>query len=146
MKLFCKDVLVGSSNGYKFELYYGPRKNGDEHTPPHLHAYYNNRYGKFCICNSYKGGIGDMFEGTMKPKEQAFVKEWIIRYKSKLNRRWRSQNFTRVDSSPASEIKNAQRLIDAIEDIESRLKKLRTKLLLRKMELYASEASSSLTF
>ena len=93
-----------------------------------------------------RGGIGDMFEGTMKPKEQAFVKEWIIRYKSKLNRRWRSQNFTRVDSSPASEIKNAQRLIDAIEDIESRLKKLRTKLLLRKMELYASEASSSLTF
>lgn len=75
MKDLFRDVEVGYSNGYRFELYYGRRKNGDEHTPPHLHAYYSGRMGKFCICNSYKGRIGDMFEGTLKPNEQAFVKK-----------------------------------------------------------------------
>ena len=28
-----KDVLIGASNGYKFELYPTKRKNGSEHTP-----------------------------------------------------------------------------------------------------------------
>ena len=137
MKTNHYDVEVGYSNGYRFELYYrpsnDPNKNGDEHTPPHLHAYYNGRKGKFCICNSYKGRIGDMYDGTMKPQEQAFVKKWIIQHKSQLNRRWRSQNFTHIDTALTA-VDDLQRLNNAIHNIEYILRKLRIKLILRKME------------
>ena len=33
------------------------------------------------------------------PQEHAFVKRWIIQHKSQLNRRWRSQNFTHIDTA-----------------------------------------------
>lgn len=134
MKVYCKDVEVGNSNGFSFHLYYGPRKNGDEHTPPHLHAYYNGHYGKFCICNSYKGKIGDMFDGTMKPQEQAIVKTWILQHKSKLNRRWRSQNFTRVDSAFASKLNDIQKLMKAIKTTKAKLRHLYLLLSIKKRE------------
>ncbi|MBQ8035806.1 MAG: DUF4160 domain-containing protein [Proteobacteria bacterium] len=135
MKFFCKDVEIGYLNGYSFHLHYGPRKNGDEHTPPHLHAYYNGRKGKFCICNSYKGKIGDMFDGTMKPQEQAFVKTWILQNKSKLNRRWRSQNFTRLDSTFNSNLNDIQKLVNAIKATKAKLRLLLLKLTLKEREL-----------
>ena len=122
MKKFHKDVEIGHSNGYSFHLYYGPRKNGDEHTPPHLHAYYNGRNGKFCICNSYKGKTGDMFDGTLKPQEQAFVTPWILQHKSKLNRIWRSQNFSRVDSAFASNLNDIQQMVNAIKTAMAKLR------------------------
>ena len=126
-----KDVLVGESNGYKFELYPTKRKNGPEHNPPHLHAFHQGREGKFCICNSYKGKVGDMYDGVMTAKEQAFVKAWIIHYKSKLNRRWRSQNLTRVDSSFTRDNNIIQSMIAELSQLERKLKSL--KLVLRKL-------------
>ena len=74
-----------------------------------------------------------MYDETMKPQEQAFVKRWIIQHKSQLNRRWRSQNFTHIDTALTA-VDDLQCLNNAIQNIEYILKKLRVKLILRKME------------
>ena len=138
MKHFFKDDLVGSSNGFDFYLYPLPRKGGDEHTPPHLHAYYGNYKGKFCICNSKKGRTGEMYEGNMKPQDQVYVKEWIIKNKSKLNRRWRSQNLTRIDSVNIHDMNEIQCTINELRRIEKIAKHLKALLIIRKMELAVS--------
>ncbi len=132
------DDLVGESNGYQFDLYPLKRKGGKEHTPPHLHARHDGHYGKFCICNSYKGNIGYMYEGNMSQKEQEFVKTWIIKYKSKLNRRWRSQNLTRVDSICIRDMDEIQSAIDELQQIEKIVKRLKAIMILRKMQLSVS--------
>ena len=137
-----KDALVGESNGYKFWLYPLPRKGGDEHTPPHLHAEYGGRKGKFFICNSKKGQIGDMYDECMTPKEQKFVKAWILEYKSKLNRRWRSQNLTHVESTHIRDtdaIRNItyalRQMIEILKRTKTILKRSRTMSVLRKIKM-----------
>jgi hypothetical protein len=88
IKIF-KEELVGQANGYRFWIFPFKRKEGEEHTPPHLHVEHHGRKGRFYICNSYKGHTGDMFDGNITQNEQKFVKSWILEYKSKLNRKWR---------------------------------------------------------
>ena len=140
MKKFFIDDQIGESNGIKFWMYPLKRKDrdGNEHKPPHLHATHDRRYGKFCICNSYKGRIGDMYEGNLKPQDQIYVKEWIIKNKSKLNRRWRSQNLTRIDSACICDQYEIQFVIDELRRIEKKVNRLKALLFLRKIVLAVS--------
>ena len=74
----------------------------------------------------------------MSQKEQEFVKTWIIKYKSKLNRRWRSQNLTRVDSICIRDMDEIQSAIDELQQIEKIVKRLKAIMILRKMQLSVS--------
>ena len=79
-----------------------------------------------------------MYEGNMSQKEQEFVKTWIIKYKSKLNRRWRSQNLTCVDSICIRDMDEIQSAIDELQQIEKIVKRLKAIMILRKMQLSVS--------
>ena len=76
-----------------------------------------------------------MYEGNMKSQDQVYVKEWILKNISKLNRRWRSQNLTRVDSACIRDTDEIQCAIDELRRIEKIANHLKALLIIRKMEL-----------
>jgi hypothetical protein len=71
-----------------------------------------------------------MYDGCMTPKEQKFVKTWIIKYKSKLNRRWRSQNLTPVKSTRIHDTDVIQSIMYELQQMIEILK--RTKAMLKR--------------
>jgi len=58
-----------------------------EHNPPHIHAIYGECVGMFSLES------GEMFEGDVPIKGQAYVKEFIEFYREKLLRMWETQEF-----------------------------------------------------
>ena len=58
-----------------------------EHNPPHIHAIYGECVGMFSLES------GEMFEGDVPIKGQAYVKEFIEFYREKLFRMWKTQEF-----------------------------------------------------
>lgn len=58
-----------------------------EHNPPHIHAIYNEFVGMFSLSS------GEMFEGDIPLKEQAFVKKFIEHNREKLLHMWDTQEF-----------------------------------------------------
>lgn len=58
-----------------------------EHNPPHIHAIYGECVGMFSLES------GEMFEGDVPIKGQAYVKEFIEFYREKLFRMWETQEF-----------------------------------------------------
>lgn len=58
-----------------------------EHNPPHIHAIYNEFVGMFSLSS------GEMFEGDIPLKKQAFVKKFIEHNREKLLYMWDTQEF-----------------------------------------------------
>ncbi len=58
-----------------------------EHNPPHIHAIYGDCVGMFSLES------GEMFEGDVSVRGQAYVKEFIEHYRERLIQMWETQEF-----------------------------------------------------
>lgn len=58
-----------------------------EHSPPHIHAVYNECVGVFDL-KSQK-----MLEGDLPPKALKMVQEWVAMHQIELEKIWETQNF-----------------------------------------------------
>lgn len=61
-----------------------------EHNPPHIHAFYGEKFGIFSITN------GEMLNGDFPKKGIKLVKEFISRYKDELLEMWATGLFKRL--------------------------------------------------
>ena len=61
-----------------------------EHNPPHVHAYYGGHSATFCIND------GELYEGYFPRNGKKLVKEFIIKYKDKLNEMWKTGKYEKL--------------------------------------------------
>ena len=63
---------------------------GNEHNPPHFHAYYNNAEATFDIKTLA------LIDGYLPRRAAKMVKEWAQVHQSELLRIWESKEFERL--------------------------------------------------
>lgn len=67
------------------------RLRSKEHEPPHVHISYGEKEAVFSL------ETGEMIDGMIPKKGQAWAKRFIIHYKDRLYEMWEKQNYERLD-------------------------------------------------
>ncbi len=72
--------------GIIIKMYFRPK----EHEPSHIHALYGEYMGEFDIQTR------EMLAGDLPGKAQELVREWLSRYRDRLQQMWDSQKIDKL--------------------------------------------------